>query len=90
MILIQQKRTQKMTQEQLNKLAKTKRLAAHDTYLRKQALKLSRHFFTPDALQAPKCMQNMWITQHNELYKKILNDPLYDARYFVVVRTRGE
>ena len=29
-----------MTQEQLNKLAKTKRLAAHDTYLRKQALKL--------------------------------------------------
>lgn len=79
-----------MTQEQLKKLAKTRRLANHDTYLRKQALRFARSFFTPDAMQAPKCMQQMWISKHNELYRKILNDPLYDARYFVVVRTRSE
>ena len=80
----------KMTQEQLKKLEQTRRLANHDTYLRNRALQQSRHFFTPDSLQAPKCMQNMWVVNHNNLYRKILNDPLYDARYFVVVRTRGE
>ena len=80
----------KMTQEQLKKLERTRRLANHDTYLRNRALQQSRHFFSSDALQAPKCMQQMWISKHNELYRKILNDPLYDARYFVVVRTRSE
>ena len=79
-----------MTPKQLEKLAKTRRLANHDTYLRKQALRQARHFFTPDAMTAPKCMQNIWITKHNELYRNILNDPLYDARCFLVVRTRGE
>ena len=79
-----------MTPQQLEKLKKTQRLSNHDTYLRKQALRLARHFFTPDSLQAPLCIQKMWITKHNELYRNILNDPLYDARHFLVVRTRSE
>lgn len=77
-----------MTQEQLKKLAKTRRLANHDTYLRKQALRFARSFFTPDAMQAPKCMQKMWMVKHNELYRKILNDPIYDARCFLAVKER--
>ena len=77
-----------MTPKQLEKLAKTRRLANHDTYLRKQALRFARSFFTPDALQAPKCMQKMWMVNHNELYRKILNDPIYDARCFLAVRER--
>ncbi len=77
-----------MTKEQLKKLAKTQRLASHDTYLRKRALRLSRSFFTPDAMTAPKCMRTMWMTNHNNLYRKILNDPLYDARHFLNIRER--
>ena len=77
-----------MTPKQLEKLAKTRRLANHDTYLRKQAVRFARSFFTPDALQAPKCMRVMWMVNHNELYRKILNDPLYDARCFLAVRER--
>lgn len=77
-----------MTQEQQKSLEKTKRLANHDAYLRKWALKQARHFFTSDAMQAPQCMQRIWITQHNDLYRKVLNDPLYDARCFLAVRER--
>lgn len=79
-----------MTPKQLEKLAKTRRSAAHDTYLRKWALRQARYFFTPDAMTAPKCMRVMWMVNHNELYRKILNDPLYDARCFLAVKEREE
>lgn len=78
-----------MTPDQLNKLQKARRLANQDMHLRKQALKLSRSFFTPDAMQAPKCMRDMWMTKHNELYRKILCDPIYDARCFLAVKERN-
>ena len=77
-----------MTQEQLKILSQTRRVAHFDACLRKKALTQSRHFFSKDAQQAPKCMQAVWLKNHNTLYKKILNDPLYDARRFVQIKER--
>ena len=77
-----------MTPEQLKNLSQTRRVAHLDTYLRKKALAQSRHFFSKDAQQAPKCMQAVWLKKHNELYRKLLNDPRYDARYFFQIKER--
>lgn len=78
-----------MTQEQLKILSQTRRVAHFDACLRKKALTQSRHFFSKDAQQAPKCMQAVWLKKHNELYRHLLNDPRYDARYFFQIKERG-
>lgn len=77
-----------MTPEQLLKLKKTKRIANHDTYLRKMALKQGRFLLTSNVLQGYSYMQKMHIEKHNELYRKILNDPLYDVRCFLPHKQR--
>lgn len=77
-----------MSPLELEKLKKIKQIEAIDIYYRKKALNQARHFFTKDALLAPKCMQTIWLKKHNELFRKLLNDPLYDARCFFAVKER--
>ena len=77
-----------MTPLQIESLKKTKQAEMIDLYFRKKALNHARHFFSKDALQAPKCMQAVWIKNHNSLYRKLLNDPLYDARHFFQIKER--
>ena len=77
-----------MTPLQLESLKKTKQIEKVDIGYRKKALSQSRHFFTKDSMNAPKCMRQMWIKNHNEHYKKVLKDPLYDARCFFAVKER--
>ncbi len=77
-----------MTSEQLWRLKKSRRLANYDAYIRKWALKQARFLFTSDVLRNYPEMKKIHIEKHNELYRKILNDPIYDARCFLAVNER--
>ena len=78
-----------MNTEQIQKLRKTQRLSCHDGYIRKEALRHARFFFTSSLLKNYPKMQKMHIEKHNKLYRKILNDPIYDARCFLDIRERN-
>ena len=77
-----------MTPLLIERLKKTKQVEMTDIYFRKKAFSQARHFFSKDALQAPKCMHAVWLKRHNSHYQKLLNDPLYDARHFFKVKDR--